>query len=174
MALSLTPEEKITALQGFLEVMDVVKPLLSDSNVLKQLAKDAKGLPEAEQKKADEARDNIDKYSSLIAEQIKRQQELAATTSQQEQKQKSIDSSLEKIDEQNNRILERIKLLDDRETFISNKEQELEISQKDFEGKMIDYQREVKAVVELKQNVLNYETELKARASRLRAETDGL
>lgn len=174
MGLSTTPKENISFAQSWIDAVQIIQSLLADPKALENMAKDAYRIPEAEEARANEAREKISVYQELVATNKKQLDEIAKSKDVLEGKQSAIDASSKEIDRKK-------KALDGRESQIN----EIQKSQKeaadklqrdtlDLEVKKADHNKDVAALAKREKAINEYESGLKAKAAKLKDLTEDM
>lgn len=137
-------QQQITTVQVLTELLSGLQNL--DKQTLADLAKDAYALPEAEQKKADEARANIKEYQDLVAQNKqatidlqaeqddidKRSGELKQALDMLNSKQTALDKQAASLNDQDKSLTQRTVALDAREAKLTKGEATLAQGQADL------------------------------------------
>lgn len=89
-------KEKLTSLQVAADLISAIKDLSANPD-FKQLSKDAYSIPEQDQKVADEAREKIAEYKTVLAEQKNLQKALEAEQDDIDKRSSEISDALDKL-----------------------------------------------------------------------------
>lgn len=174
MGLSNSPKETVTAIQVLLEIAESVRILTDDPKSLEKLIVMAYALPEQEQAKAETARQSIETYQNLVAEQ---KNNLAAL----ERKASELASEKSSIDTQTEALSKKQTMLESAKNDLETSTLELRSGQKELETERFKLEAEKQKNIEFRntldardKQISAYELSLRTKADQLRVLTEGL
>lgn len=163
------PKEKISSVQLLIEIAGLLKELTDDPNALKQMAIDAYALPEAEEKKAEEARAKIAEYENLVAENKRVVQKTNDIRLEIDSQINFNNQKLAQIEADTNELNKKNKEMGKLSVELNNREQALNKRENDINDRQIKLDSDVAEFEKEKQRIADYEATLKAKASALKS-----
>lgn len=174
MSLTRKPNVTVSSYQAIIEMLECMKQLISDPKTLEKISKDAYALPEREWELAQEARDNIGKYRSLVAEHDKKIAEIDELHADLDDKRIEVQSMLKSADDKNNKLALREKELARIEAENLAKDKDRNRRDVTLEADKRFHMQEVEKLIADKKAVAEFEKSLKSKAEQLRGLTEGL
>lgn len=168
-----TPKDTLTSFQALLDIAQGVKALASNPD-LDNLVKDAYALPEAEQAKADAARQAIADNQAVLAQIKKSQTELENTSTELDTKKQEIALGLQAIDDRSKVLSQKEKDLTLLGSQLSDKAASLQQKERDLQAGVSKLTQDKEDLAKKWEEVNEYETSLKAKADQLKSLTAGM
>lgn len=172
MALTNTPKDGVTSLQVMLDIAQSLKTIADGD--LEKTIKTAYALPESELAKANEARDSIARYESLVAQS--KTEKAASEKAKQDalDAKDSLQASIDNIASENQKLDEREEALDAVAENQKQSAKNLENAASDLNAKLAKFAKDSEELEVKKQKMSAYEESLKSTAESIKGLTKGL
>jgi DNA repair exonuclease SbcCD ATPase subunit len=174
MALSNNPKETISTYHVLLEIGQRLKELVSDPEALDKMTVAAFALADAEKSKAQEARDTISKYESLVAEQQKREEGLRAYESRLADERKNLDKTQADQITRNRELNTREEALNVASAKLAAERMKYDADREALNEATRTQQKEANKLAEERKQVQQHLDQLKERAEKIKDLTEGL
>lgn len=162
------PKEAINIYQLLYIIAQGLDDLTSDPDALKKGVEAAYGLPEAEQKKAEEARASIAAYESLIAENKTQQSVLEKTAKELDAKKAQNDAVLLSISNANQEADKKKKDLDEQLANLNQQTKTLMIANQELQDGREKLNQAENDLAARKKSVADYESSLRITAAQFK------
>ena len=166
--------ETVTTNQVLLTIAQGLKSLMDDPKALEKAAKEAYALPEAEEKKAAQAKEIIAKMEGLIAEQKRRQDDLDAQESELDDRERKLKETVDSINGREIALEKRSRELDGIAEGQKQAANDIATGRQDLDAAIVDHERNVGALDKREREVNDYEASLKETAAKMQGLTKGL